>query len=189
MESFKVEAGKVNVSGKGLDNSRVDYTEILAREAEVNAGIWSKKEATVITGKNSIKRFDSDKTLQIIHTTQHVSGESQPQFSLDVAELGGMYSGKIYLIGTENGVGVRNAGHIGASSSEVVIDSQGKIVNTTSGQIIAATKNRLKTDRTLDNAGKLYAEERVEVKAKENIEQTSSGVIRGRQNRIESENL
>ncbi|WP_075319842.1 two-partner secretion domain-containing protein [Histophilus somni] len=187
VESFKVEAGKVNVSGKGLDNSRVDYTEILAREAEVNAGIWSKKEATVITGKNSIKRFDSDKTLQIIHTTQHVSGESQPQFSLDVAELGGMYSGKIYLIGTENGVGVRNAGHIGASSSEIVIDSQGKIVNTASGQIIAATKNRLKTDRTLDNAGKLYAEERVEVKAKENIEQTSSGVIRGRQNRIESE--
>ncbi|TEW28820.1 filamentous hemagglutinin N-terminal domain-containing protein, partial [Histophilus somni] len=187
VESFKVEAGKINVSGKGLDNSRVDYTEILAREAEVNAGIWSKKEATVITGKNSIKRFDSDKTLQIIHTTQHVSGESQPQFSLDVAELGGMYSGKIYLIGTENGVGVRNAGHIGASSSEVVIDSQGKIVNTASGQIIAATKNRLKTDRTLDNAGKLYAEDRVEVKAKENIEQTSSGVIRGRQNRIESE--
>ncbi|SUU38217.1 filamentous hemagglutinin outer membrane protein [Actinobacillus seminis] len=46
-----VEKGKVSVLGKGLDNSRVDYTEIIARETQANAGILSKKEAKVITGK------------------------------------------------------------------------------------------------------------------------------------------
>ena len=41
-----------------------------------------------------------------------------------------MYSGKIHLIGTEEGVGVRNAGHIGASAETLQIDSHGRIVNT-----------------------------------------------------------
>ncbi|VEI46942.1 filamentous hemagglutinin outer membrane protein [Actinobacillus equuli] len=40
-----------------------------------------------------------------------------------------MYSGKVHLIGTEQGLGVRNAGHIGASSENIKIDSQGRIVN------------------------------------------------------------
>lgn len=43
LESFIVEKGRVKVSGAGLDNSRVDYTDIIAKEAEINAGVWSKK--------------------------------------------------------------------------------------------------------------------------------------------------
>ncbi|WGE55454.1 hemagglutinin repeat-containing protein [Actinobacillus equuli subsp. equuli] len=153
LDSFVVERGKVKVSGKGLDNSRVDYTEILARETEVNAGIWSKKETKVVTGKNTIKRSNHAEDLQIIHTKQPLVGENQPRFAVDVGELGGMYSGKIHLIGTEKGVGVRNAGHIGASVETLKIDSQGRIVN--SGTLNAKKDVQLVGTKGIENRGKI----------------------------------
>ncbi|MDO9865015.1 hemagglutinin repeat-containing protein [Glaesserella parasuis] len=153
LDSLVVEKGKVKVSGKGLDNSRVDYTEVIARETEVNAGIWSKKEAKVVTGKNTVKRSDSLNDLQIIHTNQPPATESQPKFAIDVGELGGMYSGKIHLIGTEHGVGVRNAGHIGASADTLHIDSQGRIVN--KGTLNAHHAVQLTGSKGIENRGKI----------------------------------
>ncbi|MFZ7215871.1 filamentous hemagglutinin N-terminal domain-containing protein, partial [[Pasteurella] aerogenes] len=153
LESFVVEKGKVKVSGKGLDNSRVDYTEIIARETQINAGVWSKKEAKVVTGKNTVKRSESPENLQIVHTNQPLATESQPQFAIDVGELGGMYSGKIHLIGTEHGVGVHNAGHIGASADTLHIDSQGRIVN--KGTLNAHHTVELTGSKGIENRGKI----------------------------------
>ena len=153
LENFVVENGLVSVSGKGLDNSRVDYTEVIAREMQANAGIWSKKETKVITGKNTVKRSDNPEDLQITHTKQTLSTENKPQFALDVGELGGMYSGKIHLIGTEEGVGVRNAGHIGASAETLQIDSHGRIVNT--GTVNAQKELRLVSETGIENTGKI----------------------------------
>ncbi|OOH88815.1 hypothetical protein BMT54_08310 [Pasteurellaceae bacterium 15-036681] len=153
LESFVVEKGKVSVSGKGLDNSRVDYTEIIARETQANAGIWSKKEAKVITGKNTVKRLDTEKDLQIIQVNQPLANEVKPQFAVDVGELGGMYSGKIHLIGTEDGVGVRNAGHIGASAETLKIDSNGRVVNM--GTLNAQKDVQLVGSKGIENRGKV----------------------------------
>jgi hypothetical protein len=44
---------------------------------------------------------------------------TRPQLAVDVASLGGMYAGKIRMVGTERGVGVRNAGAIGAQAGSV----------------------------------------------------------------------
>ncbi|WP_410683511.1 two-partner secretion domain-containing protein [Avibacterium paragallinarum] len=156
---FQVEKGKMVVSGKGLDNSRVDYTDILAREAEINAGIWAGKKLNVVTGKNTVKQAElvnADNELQITRIDSQNLSENTPHFALDVSELGGMYAGKIHLVGTEQGLGVRNAGHIGASAGEVVIDSQGRIVNqgiiSAKGDIQANSQNQIR------NQGQLLAE-------------------------------
>ncbi|OOF86066.1 hypothetical protein BKG93_03695 [Rodentibacter ratti] len=153
LESFVVEKGEVSVSGKGLDNSRVDYTEIIAREAQINAGVWSKKEMKAITGKNTVKRTDKPEDLQIIHTNQAAAQESKPQVAIDVGQLGGMYAGKIHLIGTEQGVGVHNAGHIGANAESLKIDSQGRIVN--SGTLNANNAIQLTGTKGIENTGKI----------------------------------
>lgn len=94
-----------------MDNSR-DYTEILAREAEVNAGIWSKKKQPLSQGKIVSSGLIPIKLCKLFTQPNMFQASHNRNFPFDVAELGGMYSGKIYLIGTENGVGVRNAGHI-----------------------------------------------------------------------------
>ncbi|MDY4594373.1 MAG: hemagglutinin repeat-containing protein [[Pasteurella] aerogenes] len=160
VDSFTVEKGKVKVSGKGLDNSRVDYTEIIARETEMNAGIWSNKKLTVVTGENTIKRTataasqnDNDH-LKIIHTNPTDNAAQQTEkYAVDVSEPGGMYAGKIHLIGTEQGLGVRNAGHIGASAENLKIDSLGRIVNT--GTMNTNTDVQLTTKQNITHRGKI----------------------------------
>ncbi|WP_171023765.1 hemagglutinin repeat-containing protein [Mannheimia varigena] len=177
LDSFVVEKGKVKVSGKGMDNSRVDYTEIIARETQANAGIWSKKETTVITGKNTVKRSDSDKSLQIISTKQPLAEETKLQFAIDVGKLGGMYAGKIHLIGTEQGVGVRNAGHIGASADTLQIDSQGRIVNT--GTLNAAAPVSLNASKGIDNKGKIENKQgNIQLNSQADIQNSGSIVAR-----------
>lgn len=153
LESFTVNNGKIKISNQGLDNSLVDYTEILAREIENNAGIWSKKELKIISGKNKIQREENEKKLSITQINKEIDQQEKPQFSIDVGQLGGMYSGKIHLIGTESGVGIKNDGHIGANFSTVKIDGSGKIINT--GLINANQSIELKTKENIENTGKI----------------------------------
>lgn len=135
----------------------------------------------MVTGKNTAKRGKSDENLQIIHQSQPLaseqSNEAEPRFAVDVGELGGIYAGKIHLIGTEQGVGVHNAGHIGASSDSVEIDSQGKIVNR--GTVNAVKGITAKSAQEIDNRGRVEAKSgSVELHATKNIQQDGSVIAR-----------
>ncbi|MFC0322199.1 hemagglutinin repeat-containing protein [Gallibacterium melopsittaci] len=147
VKGYRVEKGAVTVSGRGFDSSRQDYTDIIAKEVKVNAGIWANN-LKVTTGQNQVSA--NNDTIQVIR-----AGEaSQPVgYAVDVAKLGGMYANQIHLIGTENGLGVRNAGHIGAAAGEVKIDSQGRIVNT--GKILAPMAINLTSKNGIENHGKI----------------------------------
>ncbi len=106
LDSFLVRGGTITIDGAGLDASRTDYAAILARAVNVNAGIWAS-ELKVVTGANKVSADHKGVTA--------VAGSgAAPTFALDVSQLGGMYAGKIVLVGTEAGLGVRNAGAVQA---------------------------------------------------------------------------
>ena len=126
LESFRVTGGRVNVEGLGLDTRDADYTAILTRAMQVNASIWAK-ELKVATGANEV-RATSASAAGTLQTTAIAGTGEKPAFALDVAALGGMYAGKIYLIGTEAGLGVNNAGQIG-STGDLVLLNNGQLVN------------------------------------------------------------
>ncbi|MDL9998621.1 DUF637 domain-containing protein [Variovorax sp. J22P240] len=122
LDSFRVGGGNISIDGQGLDLSQTDYAAIYARAMQVNAGIWAN-DLTVATGANQISAEHGE----IIP----IAGSGgAPAFALDVAALGGMFANKIRLIGTEAGLGVRNAGNIGAGAGGLVVTAAGRLENT-----------------------------------------------------------
>ncbi|CNG74210.1 hemagglutinin repeat-containing protein [Yersinia frederiksenii] len=149
LTGYDVDRGEIVIQGKGLDSSRQDHTDLIARSVKVNAGLWAN-DLKVTAGRNQV-----DAAHQNI-TTKADDGSARPTVAVDVANLGGMYAGKIRLIGTETGVGVRNAGEIGASAGDITITADGMLVN--SGQINSAQHLAVNTAAGIENAGVLYAQ-------------------------------
>jgi len=204
LKGYRVKGGKVTVGQKGMDNSQSDYTDIIAEKAEIKGGVWSKKGIKVTTGKNNVDRtndsvvYVGDKNADNTDRTSDTQSENQ-SYSVDVSQLGGMYSEKIHLVDNGQGLGVRNAGHIGASAGSVKIDSQGRIIN--EGVISATHQADLNAEKVIENKGKietklggvaLRSQTRVEqhgsivshqggsfVQAKDKVTQTGETVAKG----------
>ena len=132
LESFRVREGQVTIEGKGLNGSLTPYTDIYARALKVNAGLYANELNTVL-GQNDIQV--KDQVAPQITATTGPTTTPPPNFALDVGQLGGMYAGKIFLVGTEQGLGVRNAGTINSTQSTLMLNANGDLVN--NGNLIA----------------------------------------------------
>lgn len=122
LDGYRVTGGSISIDGAGLDTSGAAYTRILARAAQVNAGIWAQ-DLKVVTGAHQ-----SNADASTVSAIAPAPG-SAPAYALDVAALGGMYAGKIMLIGTEAGLGVNNAGSLAASNGDLVLLADGQLTN------------------------------------------------------------
>ena len=190
LKGYRVQGGKVTVGQKGMDNSQSDYTDIIADKAEIKGGVWSKKGIKVTTGKNNVNRtndsvvYVGDENIDNTDRTSDPQSENQ-SYSVDVSQLGGMYSEKIHLVDNGQGLGVRNAGHIGASAGSVKIDSQGKIVN--EGFIGGSENAQLNAKKNIENRGTVYAKAQTQLNA-QNID-NKQGVIAGKQVQLNANNV
>lgn len=142
LDSFLVRGGTITIDGAGLDASKTDYAAILARAVQVNAGIWAS-ELKVVTGANQIS---ADHT----QITPTIGTGAAPTFALDSSALGGMYANKIMMIGTEAGLGVRNAGNLGASNGNLIVTAAGRLENTGT---LEGTRVELASAGDIDNRG------------------------------------
>ncbi|MCV2442582.1 two-partner secretion domain-containing protein [Acinetobacter bereziniae] len=171
LDSFRVREGQVTIEGKGLNGSLTPYTDIYARALNVNAGLYANELKTVL-GQNDINIQDPS-VPQIAKATSGVNTTSQPNFALDVGQLGGMYAGKIYLVGTENGLGVRNAGSINATTSQLSLNANGDLINT--GNMIANKDQIIVEAQQVKNSGNISStQHQIQIQA-ENIQ--NSGLI------------
>ena len=190
LKGYHVKGGKVTVGQKGMDNSQSDYTDIIAEKAEIKGGVWSKKGIKVTTGKNNVDRtndsvvYVGDKNTDNTDRTSDTQSENQ-SYSVDVSQLGGMYAEKIHLVDNGQGLGVRNAGHIGASAGSVKIDSQGKIVN--EGFIGGSENAELNAKKNIENRGTVYAKAQAQLNA-QHID-NKQGVIAGKQVQLNANNV
>ncbi|MCF1289506.1 hemagglutinin repeat-containing protein [Enterobacter kobei] len=154
---YQVERGEIIVNGNGLDASGQAHTDIIARAVQVNAAIHAQ-DLRVTTGRNTVDAAHEKVTALADN------GAAKPVMALDVSQVGGMYAGKIRLIGTEKGVGVRNAGNIGAEAGTVTLSADGRIEN--SGTVWSSADVALSGTDAIQNSGSLAAQRNVSLTGK-----------------------
>lgn len=139
IKQFTVDQGKITVSanpnskfGLGGNNNDANYVELYARALELSAELRAKNDIQVIAGANNVSADLQD-------VTAKTGTGTAPTLAVDVKALGGMYANNIYLMGTEKGLGVTNAGTIQAVNN-LVITSAGKIEH--SGTISSTSKTQ-----------------------------------------------
>ncbi|MCF6345671.1 MAG: filamentous hemagglutinin N-terminal domain-containing protein [Thiomicrorhabdus sp.] len=170
LTGYQVKGGEINITGSGLNASQTDYTDLIARSVKINADIWADN-LKITTGAN---RVDAENT----QTTTIQSEGAAPLYAIDVAQLGGMYAGKITLIGTELGLGVRNAGTIAASTGGFVVTASGRIENV--GNVSANGTVQLASNSDIENSGTINAQQNIEINTSKNI--TNRGTLIAKQN-------
>ncbi|MDF7671047.1 filamentous hemagglutinin N-terminal domain-containing protein [Orbaceae bacterium ESL0721] len=180
LTGYQVTNGTINVEGKGFDASRSDYTDLIARAVQINSAIWAN-EANVITGQNEVSLdtktvtpLDISSTNQTDNSNNNSNITDRPEFAIDVAALGGMYAGKIRMIGTEKGVGVRSAGELGASAGSITLSADGKIINL--GAMQANTAINLNSRGDIQNEKQLYSHGDIALSSQKDIKNSGSVV-------------
>ena len=157
LQRFDITGGDILIEGKGLGGKETGSLAILSRAVKINAGIWAK-DLHITTGANTVDA----KTLE----ASAIEGKGgHPAFALDTAAIGGMYAGRITLVGTEKGLGVNNSGTWSAEDN-LTLDWNGDLKN--SGTIYSKGNTDLRTSR-LENDKTIAAERNLSAAAKENI--------------------
>ncbi len=130
LNGFSVAKGAIAIQNAGLtEDQRTDYRpdklDIMARAIKINDELWANEAINVVAGSNEVK-YNTDGSLEVQKTT---ATAEKPQVALDVAALGGMYAGRIMLVGTEKGLGMNIGGNLKAQEN-LSITNDGRIVFT-----------------------------------------------------------
>ena len=178
LDGYRVSGGTLSVLGAGLDATGTDYTDLIARSLQVNAGVWAQ-QLQIITGTNTVSADHA-------RVAATAATSTTPTFALDVGALGGMYAGKISLLGTEHGVGVRNAGTIGAQAGDLVVTVDGRLINT--GSMQGKTNTALNVSGGLANGGVVSAGQQLRLDIPADLD-NSSGTLNARRIEVNAQSL
>lgn len=119
LTGFNVGQGQLNIGTQGLSAANVEQLDLIARGIVIEGEVWSKN-LNVIAGRNDVLYG----TLQAI--AKNGSG-SAPGFAIDIKELGGMYANQIYMVATEQGLGVNSAGRLAALQGNLTLSVNGDL--------------------------------------------------------------
>ncbi|WP_431017887.1 hemagglutinin repeat-containing protein [Burkholderia gladioli] len=166
---YNVSRGLVTFAGAGLNASNLDQVDIISRAVQANAAIYAKN-LNVIAGANQVNH-------DTLAATPIAGDGPVPAVAIDVAQLGGMYANRVFLIGNSAGVGVANAGTIAAQAGDLTLQSNGRLVLT--GKTTASGNLALSAANGIQNSGTTYA--RQSLSASIGTDLTNSGTLAAQQ--------
>ncbi|EOI5727528.1 filamentous hemagglutinin N-terminal domain-containing protein [Cronobacter malonaticus] len=191
LTGIDVTRGDVVITGAGMDvnnNGKPGYTDIIARSVKLNAKLQANN-LNVITGAN---RVTPQGSIQAIAGTG-----AAPTLAVDASSLGSMYAGKIRMMGTEQGVGVRLDGSDLTAKDTLSLSLDGKLENlgghiesgkngtinvnalsNTRGGVIAGDTLQIRAyDQLVNDAATLHARQGLDINAKA-VENKNGGLLR-----------
>ena len=155
LTGLSVNGGDVVIAGLGLDASKADKFDIVTRATTINAQI-NAKDLGIHAGRQN---FDYAARSG---TAKADDGLTKPTFAIDSTALGGMYAGRITLVGTEAGLGVRIAGDMAASTADMVLTANGTLelksnLSAKTNIQLASTASDVTVDTTVYAGGSVTA--------------------------------
>ncbi|MEQ9879252.1 hemagglutinin repeat-containing protein [Pectobacterium aroidearum] len=121
LQHIDVKRGDITLTGQGLDASKSDYLSLIARTAQINAGL-NANDTQIVLGANQV---DATGKVTAQAADSGVAG-SNVKVALDTGALGGMYTNRIKLVSSDKGVGV-NVGNLSARSGDITLSANGKL--------------------------------------------------------------
>lgn len=173
---FTIGKGQVTIGNDGMKSGQTDFTDIIASAIKVN-GELQAKDLDLHTGEITVARAPG--RADFFFDNGSVSSGDRPELALDVSSLGSMYADRITLVGTDKGVGVRNAGTI-VSKGDLLLTAKGNFVNEKSAGITGDFVSIGMKDDHIINHGKISGDSFVTL--------TGKRVINGESGNISSEN-
>ncbi|MEI7219648.1 hemagglutinin repeat-containing protein [Pectobacterium carotovorum] len=159
LQHIDVKRGDITLTGQGLDASKSDYLSLIARTAQIDAGL-NANDTRIVLGANQV---DATGKVTAQAADSGVAG-SNVKVALDTGALGGMYTNRIKLVSSEKGVGV-NVGNLSARSGDITLSANGKL---SLGDAVAQGTIQADAD-TLALRGKQQAGEALTLKARQDI--------------------
>jgi len=167
LESYRVNSGVISFEGFGLQASDTAYADVIARAVRVHAALRAR-QIRLTTGLNTVSADHAQITPGL------PAADAAPVRAVDVAEVGGMYAGHIYLTATEHGVGVHHGGTLAATEGQLVVTSAGRLENT--GTLAARGDTRIAAAGAVTNSGVIGSDSALRIDAAA-LENTASGRI------------
>ncbi|MFJ2990942.1 hemagglutinin repeat-containing protein [Collimonas sp. NPDC087041] len=169
LSTFHVTGGDIQIGSAGLNAASADTLDLISRSIAVNGPVWAN-QLNAVVGTNEVNYSGLGvKVLQ--------GDNNKPALGVDIASLGGMYSGKIFLVSTESGVGVRNLGNIASSAGDLNLDSQGKI--TLAGPVSATGQVTIHSHDGIVNSGTVYSGQTAQLSSDNQIANTGTVAAQG----------
>ncbi|MCO8576176.1 hemagglutinin repeat-containing protein [Burkholderia multivorans] len=172
LAGYNVSRGLITVQGAGLNASNVDQVDLIARAVQANAAIYAKN-LNVIAGAQQVNH-------DTLAATPIAGDGPAPAVAIDVAQLGGMYANRMFLVGNSAGVGVANAGTIAAQAGDLTLQSDGRLVLT--GKSTASGNLALSAAGGIQNSGTTYAQQ--SLSASTSADLSNTGALAAQQNAI-----
>lgn len=150
---LKTSQGKITIGEQGLAGL-FNNLEILAQEVKINGPIKSEiaDAQTKITAGASQTSVKTNQDTNIVNSRFAESvtdnGIKETEIAVDISNLGSISSGKISIIVTDKGAGVRSSGNLKSTSGEIYLSAQNDI-EITSANIDSKTSVTMNTENNL----------------------------------------
>ena len=148
ISAYKINQGTIQIGSQGFNTSKTARTDILAEAVKVNGELWAKN-LQMVSGQNTVNVNSDGKVINV------TKNNDSNKIGLDVAKIGGMYANSIYLVGTNDGLGVNNKGIVSARDT-LSLDANGKVQNT--GTITSSDAYIKSKDFDQSGEAKFYAD-------------------------------
>ncbi|MDR2902444.1 MAG: filamentous hemagglutinin N-terminal domain-containing protein, partial [Lactobacillales bacterium] len=153
--------GKTIVYNLGIDATNSNYVDLISRVVKINGDIYASEGVNIKTGNDKATYNKTTKEFDVSSTDKG----DKPEFAIDSTVMGGIYAGRISLIATEQGVGVRTRSDLVASVEDIKFDVKGNIVLGDTGSVHARRNVTMSAAGKVTNDTIVVAEESVQITA------------------------